>query len=539
MCTSDVSYLVKFVDLRLLGRHSARSFKVLYDTSTSEAHFKALLIAASMSGDASAEDVELSDVLKKGLRASTDANACPGTVGDVLAGALRLEYKPDLTIDEARVLRRAFSTEGFVKRLKLSGLPLDVCKVVLEGLDESSSLEELELFNIESNDEDFTLNLSGIFDNLRVLRLSCSDIDDQFAMDVAFFLQDNTRLEELSLCYSDISDDGATSLAESLAINSTLRKVVLANNALTSRTLIAFAEALTVNTTIEMIDIFEVDMEEEDVAVLFLDGRYADIFKRMYILWKEDFLPQLTRLLREDRHCTDVSIEVTKSVPEGHLLEFFDAVANNVTVRTLHINPSGDKAFGALTDGLVSVLERTTTLTRIQNLMSVDRTDDTLVIRVLDALRDNRSVTTLAMCAEQLTPPIAASLSELLATNDVLNDISICDDLEVRSEELVVILEGLRKNYTVTHLMVACDPDEDVEGVSEMAELLDRNVRLLDRAVEFVRAGSSGIEDEEGADALKKVHCSASLVEKLQKITGKTKEDVMADIEAALSGAQC
>ncbi|KAH7975617.1 uncharacterized protein LOC119372503 [Rhipicephalus sanguineus] len=492
-----------------------------------------------MSGDASAEDVELSDVLKKGLRANTDDNACSGTVGDVLAGALRLEYKPDLTVDEARVLRRAFSTEGFVKRLKLSGLPLDVCKVVLEGLDESSSLEELELFNIESNDEDFTLNLSGIFGNLRVLRLSCSDIDDQFAMDVAFFLQDNTRLEELSLCYSDISDDGATSLAEALAINSTLRKVVLANNALTSRTLVAFAETLTVNTTLEMVDVFEVDMDEEDVAVLFLDGRYADTFKRMYILWKEDFLPQLTRLLREDRHCAEVSIEVTKSVPEGHLLEFFDAVATNSTVRTLHINPSGDKAFEALTDGLVSVLQRSSTLTRLQNLMGVDSAHDTLVIRVLDALRENRSVTALTMCSELLTPGIAASLSELLATNDVLNDVSICDDLEIRNEELAVILEGLRKNYTVTHLMVACDPDDDVEGVSEMAELLDRNARLLDRAVEFVRAGGSDTEDEEGADALKKVRSSASLVEKLRKITGKTKQDVMADVEAALAGAQC
>ncbi|XP_070386148.1 leucine-rich repeat-containing protein 34-like [Dermacentor albipictus] len=488
--------------------------------------------------DPSAEGVELSDVLKKGLRASADGDACSGTVGDgdVVAKAMRLEYKADLSVDEARVLRRAFSTEGFVKRLKLFGVPLNVCKIVLEDLDESSSLEELELFGIESEEEEFSVNLSGIFGNLRVLHLSCSEIGDHFAMDVAFFLQDNFRLEELSLWSNEISDDGASSLAEALTINGTLKKLVLANNTLTSRTVVAFADTLTVNSSLEMVDIFEVDLEEEDVQVLFQDEKYADTFKRMYILWKQNFLPHLTRLLREDRHCADVSVDVTESVSEDDLREFFDAVATNTTARTLHFYPSG-KMFDALTDGLVSVLQRTTTLTRVQNLMAVDRAET--LVRVLDALRENRSVTTFSMYAELVTPEIAASLSELLATNDVLNDVNICENYGIRSEELAVVLEGLRQNYTVTHLMVAWDPDDDVEGVSEMAELLDRNVRLLDRAVEFVRAGGAEVNDEEGADALKKVRSSACLIDKLQKITGKTKEAVVVDVEDALNRVEC
>lgn len=485
--------------------------------------------------DMSGEDVEVSDILKKGLRASDVGDACASTVGDAAAGAIKLEYKDNLSHKEARVLRRVLSTEGSVKKLKLFGVPLSVCEIALEDhSDGASSLEELELFTIESEGKDFSIKLSGIFGNLRVLNLSCNDIDDSFAQNIAEFLRNNGTLRELGLWSNDIGDKGATALAEALKENSTLKKLAMAQNNLTSQALLAFADMLTVNSTLELVELFEVDIEEEDVAALFETERYADTFRRIYILWRQEYLPELTRLLREDRHCSDVSIDVTDTVSKDHLRAFFDAVAASTTVRTLHFHQGGC-TFDALTDGLVSVLERTTSLTHVQNLMDLDR-DETLV-QVLDALRENRSVTTFTMYAELLTPAIAMSLSELLGTNDVLNSVSVCENFEINSDELGVVLEGLRMNYTLTKLMVAWDPDDDVDGVSEMAELLERNVRLLDRAMEFVRAGTAD-DDAEGADALKKVRSSAGLVDKLQKVTGKTKEAVLLDIEDALARLQ-
>lgn len=490
-----------------------------------------------MSEDSPDFDFELRRLLQAGAQV-TKLPFHPFTHVDVTAGALSLEYKGDFfSVDSARHLRRAFSTDGLVKRLKLSGVPLRMCKVLLEDLEESSSLEELEFFHVGcAPDEEFTVKLSGIFGNLRVLRLLCSDIGDHFAMDIAFFLQDNTRLEELCLSYSNITDDGASSLAEALAVNCTLRKLVLAYNNLTSRTLLAFAETLNVNTTLEMVDLFEVEMVPEEVENLFQEEKYADIFKRIYVLWQDDFLPHLTRLLQEDRHCAEVSVEFTNSVPEEQLRDFFEAVATNATVRRLCVNANGKSTFEALADGLVSVLQRTTALTRLENLMPVDEADDTFLIRVLDALRDNRSVTTFTMCTERMTSGIAASLSALLATNDVLNDVSVCDDQEISSEDLAVIAEGLRNNYTVTDLTLGDALDYEL-GLGEVTDLLDRNRDLLYAAVEFARPGGGDVEGIDALGALKKVRSSAALVETLQKITGKNKDAVMADVEAALARA--
>lgn len=493
-------------------------------------------MSVNLGHDMPGENVDVSDILKKGLKASDVGNSGVDAFGDVAAGAIKLEYMHNLSDEEARVLRRVLSTEGSVKKLKLFGVPLSVCKIALENHDHgASSVEQLELFSIESEGKDFGIKLSGIFSNLRVLNLSCNDIGDPFAMSIADFLRSNDTLRKLGLWSNDIGDEGAAALAEALKENSTLEKLGMAQNNLTSQALLAFADMLTVNSTLELVELFEVDIEGEDVAALFEAERYADTFRRIYILWKQEYLPELTSLLREDRHCSEVSIDITDTVSKDNLRAFFDAVAANTTVRTLHFHHGGC-TFDALTDGLVSVLERTTSLTHVQNLMELDR--DVTLVRVLDALRENRSVTTFSMYAEQLTPAIATSLSELLATNDVLNSVSVCENFEINSDELGVVLEGLRKNYTLTKLMVAWDPDDDVDGVTELAEILERNVHLLDRAVEFVRTGATDVDNVEGADALKKVRSSAGLIEKLQELTGKIKEAVLLDVEDALARLQ-
>ncbi|KAK8765282.1 hypothetical protein V5799_032118 [Amblyomma americanum] len=272
-------------------------------------------------------------------------------------------------------------------------------------------------------------------------------------------------------------------------------------------------------------------MEEEQVPFLFEQDLFADVFKRMLVLWKQEFLPQITRPVR--RNYSQVSVAVTGSVDKGLLREFFDAVASSKTLRVLHFYPS-DNCFDEVADGVASVVKRTTTLKVVQNLMHVEEGCEQQLLRVLDALKENRSVINFTMYVELLTPEIATSLSELLAVNDALRDVEVCGYWGIRPEEVETILGGLRKNHTLTGIMVTWDGNGDAqEGLDEMEELLKRNARLLDQAVSFVTGDCTNTET---ADAARILRDSAGLVEKLEELTGKTEEAVLWDIETAVSG---
>lgn len=481
------------------------------------------------------QDGDLSTVLKEklsikdGESETTDGVKGKGNMGE----ATEVEYKEDFSVDQAHALRRRLTESRSLKKLKFWGTRMSVVKITLENLEEDTSLEELELFGVETEDQGFSINLSGIFRKLRVLRLMCSDIGDAFAREVADFLRGNDSLQDLSLWCSEIGDEGAVAIAKALTANTTLKTLNLVQNNLTSKTLMAFADVVTVNTTLKLAELFEVDLDLEEIGVLFEQDRYAHVFERIYILWRQDFLPNLTKLLLEDRHCCDVSVDVTSSVPEDVLQEFFDAAAHNKTMRNLHFYPSGN-TFDALIDGLVHVVKETKTLTHIQNLLTTDRSE--LLVRVLNALKSNSSVTNFSMYAELLTPDIAQALSELLLVNNTLVDVAVCEYWGITSEVLGVILKGLRENFTLTGLMVSWDPDDDVEGVSEMEALLKRNANVLEKAAEFVVCDGQYSDDDkdgyrEGADSLKKVISSVGLLDILEKRTGKNRDTLRSDVE--------
>ncbi|XP_049513601.1 uncharacterized protein LOC119465845 isoform X8 [Dermacentor silvarum] len=303
---------------------------------------------------------------------------------------------------------------------------------------------------------------------------------------------------------------------------------------LSSEILIRFAKMLASNSTLQMVDLFDVcPVEKDQVSRLLEQELYASVFKRLRIVWPEQLLPQLTRLLREQACNPELSVSVTSSVDEAILREFFDAVAEDTTLRMLQFYPRED-VFDALADGIASVVKRTKTLQEICNAMCVQQGKERQLVSVLDALKENHSVTRFTMYAELLTAEIATSLSELLAVNNTLNDVAICEYWGILPEEVETILKGLRNNYTLTGLMVSWDPD-DSDGITEMEELLERNVRLQKKAAEFVVSGCGDVSDEEGADALRKLRSSAGLVEKVRKLTGKTTEAALKEIQLALA----
>lgn len=475
------------------------------------------------------------EVLKKGLKRNEQDDECVKTEGEVNADAVQLEYRDDLSMDEAGVLRTLLGSKSFpAKKLKFWGTPLSIARTALENLEECSSLEELELLGVDCEGKEFSLNLCGIFGNLRTLNLACNDIGDSFAKGIADFLRGNDSLQELGLWSNDIGDEGATALAEALTVNITLKRLNLNQNNLTSQTLVAFADTLTVNSTLELVELSGLDTELEEIEILFEEERYVDVFRRIYIRWEQDCLPHLSRLIREDRHCSEVSVDIAASVPKDCLREFFDAVAGNTTVRTLQFAPNGE-TFDAFIDGLVSLLTCTATLSRVQSIMLLDR--DESLVRVFNALKENHSVTSITVNVEVLTVDIATSLAELLANNSTLNDVNLYGHCKIESGVLDIILEALKKNYTLTNLGgFDAESDDEQEAVSEMEELLKRNSRLLDTAVEFVLAGGVDFTDDgEIPQILKKVIWSAGVFKKLEKVTGKQKEEVQEDVEAALS----
>ncbi|KAL1421569.1 hypothetical protein MTO96_023004 [Rhipicephalus appendiculatus] len=228
------------------------------------------------------------------------------------------------------------------------------------------------------------------------------------------------------------------------------------NAALLRRMLSTGPPMLASNTTLEVVDIREVcPVDKDDVLSLLLEERYANVFKRLQIVWPEELLPELTTLIRRQACCPWLSVTVTSAVDEGVLEDFFDTVAADKALRGLSLL------------GFPKFVRRTSELHRF--------------------------------------------LSEEY------------DDAPHN---------GMRVNYTVIALRISFRP-VDSEGTYEMEAIIDRNARLLKQAAEFVVSGAD-VNDDSGVDALKKLRSSADLVEKVQKLTGKTEEAATEAIQSAL-----
>ncbi|KAH9364574.1 hypothetical protein HPB48_006049 [Haemaphysalis longicornis] len=502
--------------------------------------------------DSEHKEVDVSEFFRRGLPArpcssfdSDERDTSSDQDVNSTSRPVSLLYGEKLSEKEARTLRHILETNPSVKQLTLWYASMNILELIFGDMEKPLALEELGLLYVDCDGHDFCLSLSEVFSNLRALDVRCRNQapcivtgdGGGLVRSIADFLLHSRTLQELALWSDNLGDAGAQVLADALTTNDTLKKLeILDGTQLTSKAVLTFANALVVNSALELVDLSEVDMQEEEVLLLCGEDRYADTFKRVYTVWKQQFLPQLTKLVRENRHFPDVSVEVTSSVRADLLEDFFNAVAENNTVRMLHFYPSG-KTFDALADGIADVLRRTSTITNIRNLMRVED-DYEALIKVLSALKDNRSVTDFTMVADVLTPEICRSLSELLASNKTLTSVNICECAEIAAEHVHAILQGLRENYTLTDLTVVWDPDDDTEEASEIEELLKRNRGLLDRAAHFVKRGGD-VSDVEGVEALKIVHQSPGLVETLEKLTGKATAEVRDNIKATFTRVSC
>lgn len=483
------------------------------------------------SEDAHIPDIYVNDFLMRGQQSADESNSLFRN-SDVVGGTTTLTYT-NLSIEESCILRRILRTNKSVKKVTLRKCSLTTVKVAFESIKSMPHLEELNLIDVDGDNGGFSIDLAGTFSNLRSLRLDCDEIGDPFMKSIARFLGGNENLENLTVSSYAVADEGVIEIAEALRSNTTLRKLRIERTLLSSKTLLAFAEVLNVNAVLELVHVFEVDLKDEHAPVLFEQERYANVFRRLHILWEGNYLPQLITLLRQDRQCSTVSLSVSDSVPVATLREFFAALGQNTTVKNFYLYPNCNR-LDTITEGLVSVLRRTTSLEVIHNFAGVDMSHDSLV-QLLEALKENHTVRSFMMQTESLTPDVVKSLSQLLAANNTLTDVNICESYMDNGHDVSEILSSLKNNYTLRKLMVAWDPDDHIEGLSQIKALLNRNVRLLNKAVAFVRSGGVVTSESESAEALRKLRTYPGLVDELQELTGKSKETIQNDIEIALA----
>nr|XP_054925136.1 uncharacterized protein LOC129384058 [Dermacentor andersoni] len=489
----------------------------------------------AMKSVALCQDAKVNDFFEKGLEHSDepDEPACCRSERSH-RGPAALAYR-ECSDEEASVLRRMLTAGPPVKKLCIRRMSLRAFRTAFGRRKGRSSLEELHVRHIVcEEEEEFSVNFSGVLGRLRSLQLFCSNnMSAAFAKDIANYLRENTTLREFTLgCCGD--DEVPAALIEALTVNNTLKVFTLARRALSSETVMAFAKMLAVNWTLEVVHLFDgCSVEVEKVSALLEEYPYKQIVRRLRIVWREELVPVLTRLIHEKACWPEVSVVLSSSVDRDVLREFFDAVATDTTIRALHFYRCDD-TFDDLADGIASLARRTTTLKEIDNRMRVKPGNEQQVVKVLDALKENRSVTSFVMYADSVTPEIASSLSELLTVNDTLNEISVCEEGGVTDDILATLLRGMRENYTVTHIIVGQEPDYHSEAFLEMEQLVQRNGRLHDKAAWFVTAGRDRESDPEGADALAIVRTSATMVELVQDLTGMRNHAVAKLVRAAL-----
>lgn len=480
-------------------------------------------------------DRYVNEFFLKGLQVDERDDEAEGTAAftqAIMKYGVQWTYREELSIKDAAVLRRILSTGPPVRKLILHRISLCPFKVAFNNREVCRSLEEVHIDYVDCEGKALSVSLCGMFQSLRSLFLCCVNPGNTFADDIASYIRHNSSLRKLGLCNSCGGDKGAATLMEALTGNDTLKTFSLADMDLSSDTLTGFANVLASNSTLEMVSLTAVcPVEKEKVTWLLGQERYAGVFRRLKIQWPERLLPELTALLRKGGCCPELSVTVTSSTCDGVLREFFEALAADKAVRGLHFL-SNEDTFEAFADGIAFVLKSTTTLRSVRIDMCVDSPQAHQLIGIFDALKQNHSVTKFAINAEDVTPEIATSLSELLAVNNTLNDVAIFNYCEVSSGEMETIVKGSKTNYTLTSFAVFGEPES--EGIRQMSAILRRNNRLKDKAAQFVISGADA-GDETGVDALRKVHSSDDLVLQLQRLTGWTREEALENVRSALA----
>ncbi|KAH6922560.1 hypothetical protein HPB50_015785 [Hyalomma asiaticum] len=413
------------------------------------------------------------------------------------------------------------------RRITVRRLSEGVFSVFIEARS-SSPVVEGAAFQIECEDKDLDRNIAEILKSLRSFDLHCARRFGAFSTEIANYIRENKSLYALHL-YDPFNDEKeAEALNDALVGNDTLKKVYIDCYYPSSRTVMSLAQTFAFNSTLEFVNLTHT-CAGRNVLLLFEQHPCASVFRRLRIDWPMDMLSELAMLACTQTHFPTLSLAMTRAFGEIALREFFEAVAENKTLRELSVWVDHDpNEFSSDPDRRPHALEAR----RPAWLMAGDvEAAERQLVHAFCALKKNRTITKLAMSGLfVMTPAMATSLSELLAANNSLKDVDVIG-MEVQPREAETLLRGLRANFTVTGFTVCRNPDGS-DIIREMRAILQRNVALEIKAAEVVIAG---VTDGEGVDALKRLHSTTGLVEKVQQLTGMNTEEAFEQIQATLA----
>ncbi|KAH6922670.1 hypothetical protein HPB50_017509 [Hyalomma asiaticum] len=479
-------------------------------------------------------DPDVMEFFRKGMRhcqSGSESEDAADLTNAIISPWNVLIYNDRISEQDAAILRRMLTSILLVWRLIICDISLRAFKVAFDNLEDCPSLKHVH-FCIDCEGNDLGINISGALKGVQSFGLSCRNVGSQFPHDIASCLRQENSWKELSLCSTSGSCQGAAVIIEALAENKTLQTFTLDNMTISPDTLVRLAKMLASHSRLKEVRLNDsCRVEKAAVSALLAEERYADIFKRIHIVWPEELLWELTMLIRLEACCPRLTVKVSSSVDEGLLGEFFQAVAADNKLRSLCFDDAGD-TFDALAQGIAFVVKRTKTLRELRNRMGVKHGYEHQLQFILDALKENRSINHFQMWTEMVTPEIATSLSGLLAVNDALMEINICEHPDISASNVEIILQGLRSNHSLNELTF-CSYREDLEGVLEVNALLMRNTLLIEKARIFVQFGGDD-NDKEGLDALMKVYSSAVFSRRLQEETGKSREAIVDEVMATL-----
>lgn len=415
-----------------------------------------------------------------------------------------------------------------MKELRLHDISLGAFKQAVDDLEKCPSLSNVHV-HVDLKGKELDTELWRVFRGLHSLELSCDNSGSGFANQISRYMRQSKTLRELRLRNCG-GDKGAALLIEAFIGNNTLKILELYDVKLSSDSLIGFVKMLAINSTLEVVRRGDAcHVEANKVWSLLAQERYADVFQRLQIVWTDELLSVLTELIRREACSFELSVRVTSSVDEEVLREFFDVVAENKTLIRLHLD---SEVFDALANGIASLVKRTRTLREILSATVDKPVSAHQLITILNALKENSSITHFTMCVETVTRKIATSLSELLTVNKALSSLLVCEESCISSAAGEIVLRGLRVSYTLTELGVCAKFDEN-DTTRDIEALLNRNRGILEQAADIVRG--SDVSNQVGPHAVNKVHSLVVSVRMWMSTTKKKTEHMLARIRAALT----
>ncbi|KAH6922264.1 hypothetical protein HPB50_011336 [Hyalomma asiaticum] len=482
-----------------------------------------LYLGADSTEPAYAEDIASYVAQNRSLKELTLSMSCGGDEGIAIL----------LEAFKVQTIEKGFETNYTLTKLDFGhGEDEDEMGRIGEYLRRNITLENKAAMCVTSGvDLSDETSMLALKKNLCSLHLSAIDTEPAYGEDIASYVAYNKSLKELTLGTSCGGEEGMVMLVEALKLNDTLKRFSLyeIETELSYETLISFAKILSFNSTLELVSLNSIyDVEEDQVSSCLDQDLYPGAFNKLDIKWPQSLFIELIGLIRKQGCAPLLHIRVPSCAGKKYIRQFFEALAPVTALRELHL--SDIDMCDAFTDGIAYLLKCTATLRKFMISTDVDANEEHHLMNIFESLKRNRSVTKFEIKYSVLTPRIAASMSELISVNSTLNDLAVIVDGPLMPEPVKVIEKGFDTNYTLTKLFLG----RYDEVMGDIPRLLKRNISLENKAALWVIHGVDQI-DEAGVDALKKVHFGSGLVEKVQMITGRTRQDALDDIQRAVA----